>query len=332
MDRVNIKTINFRNYKILRNATLPLGPFRLLIGPNGSGKSTAISAISRLASPGARGQVESAGLHPDEGVSVVASFGPPDEGVSYGMSWPSGGANPHGLQPGKAIPQYVYAGLQRFRVYSLEAERLAVPVTPQPGETTPGVRGDGLAGVLDRLRDKHPERFEAFNKEVARWLPEFDRLLLDTVGQGGVKSLFMRTRHGHHAIAAHDLSQGVLVAIGILTIAYLPDSPPIVAFEEPDRGLHPRLLREVRDALYRLAFPQDFGEEREPVQVIATTHSPYMVDLFRDHLEDVVVAEKRTEGASFHRLTERPDIERILEDAQLGEAWYTGILGGVPAE
>jgi hypothetical protein len=30
-------------------------------------------------------------------------------------------------------------------------------------------------------------------------------------------------------------------------------------------------------------------------------------------------------------LSEQPHIEEILGDAPLGEIWYTGILGGVPA-
>jgi len=194
---------------------------------------------------------------------------------------------------------------------------------------TLGERGEYLAGVLDRLRDQHPERFEALNAELARWLPEFDRLLFDTVGPG-MKALFLRTRVGRRPIGAPDLSQGTLLALGILTIAYLPDPPPIAGFEEPDRGIHPRLLRDVRDALYRLAYPKDYGEKRPPVQVIATTHSPYMLDLFRDHLEDIVIAEKRGNEATFTPLAQRPDIEQILDEARLGDAWYTGVLGGVP--
>jgi predicted ATPase len=228
------------------------------------------------------------------------------------------------------LQQAVRDELARARVYSFEAGHLASVVTPQPSMTL-GERGEGLAGVLDRLRDQHPERFEALNAELSRWLPEFDSVQFDTV-QPGQKAIFLRTRAGKHRIPAWDLSQGTLLALGILTIAYLPDPPPIAGFEEPDHGLHPRLLRDVRDALYRLAYPKDYGESRSPVQVIATTHSPYMVDLFRDHLEDIVIAEKRGNEAKFEPLKQRRDIEQILHDAHLGDAWYSGVLGGVPAE
>jgi hypothetical protein len=79
------------------------------------------------------------------------------------------------------------------------------------------------------------------------------------------------------------------------------------------------------------ATPKTFGEKRPPVQVIATTHSPYFLDLFRDHPEEIVIAQKDGLTARFERLIDRPDIDEILGDAPLGEVWYSGVLGGVPS-
>jgi hypothetical protein len=80
-----------------------------------------------------------------------------------------------------------------------------------------------------------------------------------------------------------------------------------------------------------LSYPESFGETREPVQVIATTHSPYFLDLFRDRPEEIVIANKIGSQVRFERLADRPEIGQILQDTHLGEAWYTGILGEVPA-
>ena len=74
------------------------------------------------------------------------------------------------------------------------------------------------------------------------------------------------------------LSAYALIALALLTLAYLPEPPILVLLEEPDRGLHPRLLRDIRDALYRLTDPRSVEEDREPVQVVATTHSPYFLE------------------------------------------------------
>ena len=127
------------------------------------------------------------------------------------------------------------------------------------------------------------------------------------------------------------LSDGILLTLCILSLSYLAEPPAMVCFEEPDRGIHPRLLRRVHDAMVRLNSPADFGDQREPVQVLATTHSPYLLDLFRDHPEDVVLAEKVAGARTFHRLVDMANFEQIMGDSALGDAWYTGILGGVPA-
>jgi AAA15 family ATPase/GTPase len=82
--------------------------------------------------------------------------------------------------------------------------------------------------------------------------------------------------------------------------------------------------------MYRLAYPEDFGEKREPVQVIATTHSPYLLDLYKDHPEEIVIANKDENGVHFERLSDKPRYEEFLQDIPLGDVWYSGVLGGVP--
>ena len=92
-------------------------------------------------------------------------------------------------------------------------------------------------------------------------------------------------------------------------------------------------MRDAKDALYRLSFPEESGEDREPVQVVATTHSPYFLDLFRDHPEQIIVAEKKGNEATFSRLVDRTDLEGLLDgESPLGDLWYTGVLGGVPSD
>ena len=143
----------------------------------------------------------------------------------------------------------------------------------------------------------------------------------------------LRTRRDRVGISARDLSHGTLLALAILTLAHIDQPPPIVCLEEPDRGIHPRLLRDVRDAMYRLSHPEQFGDKaRLPTQVIATTHSPYLLDLYRDHPEEIVLAHKESTGARFERLVDRDELKEVLKDTHLGDAWFSGALGGVPLE
>lgn len=335
-----IESVHFRNFKVLRDATLPLSRFTLIVGPNGSGKSTAIQALQAAASPGSVHfeQIETAGLRRNgtDIVEVVLYWGEPHVGIKTTARWSLAGTTGPEHQgvnrPSLSGDEVKALGtkLTRIRVFFLDARSISTAVQLQPNMEL-DQHGGRLAGVLDRLRDQEPERFEALSMEMGRWFPEFDRILFDTPNTGQ-RAFLLRTRKDHYTIPAADLSQGTLLALAILTLGYLPDPPSIVCLEEPDRGIHPRLLREVQDALYRLSYPENYGEKREPVQVIATTHSPYFLDLYKDHPEEVVIAQKTKDGTRFERLSEQPHIMEILGDAPLGEVWYSGVLGGVPAE
>lgn len=329
-----LASVQFRNFKVLRDTTLPLSRFTLLIGPNGSGKSTALQALQAAANfkRFTFGSVATAGLSPQETVEVILQWGNPYAGAATVFRATS--TKSFREKRPSSLPQDVWQILEetlaRVSVYALDAHAIAAPRTLQPTAQLQS-NGADLVIILDQLRDRDPERFEALNAELGRWLQEFDRILFDTPAQG-TRAFLLRTREGHHPIPAADLSQGTLLALAILTLAYMPDPPPMVGFEEPDRGTHPRLLREVRDALYRLCYPENFGESRHPVQVVATTHSPYFLDLFRDHPDEVVMAQKVGQDARFERLSDQPGVDQLLGETSLGEVWYSGILGGVPAE
>lgn len=333
-----IESVQFRNFKALRNTTLPLGRFTLIVGPNGSGKSTALQAIRAAGDMTLFdfNRIATAGIAVDNStkVEVIVHWGPAFAG--YATWSPTQKQHTHTnfneelkRDVVELLNDELNSILSAIRIFSFDAPAIAAPTSLEPQMKLES-NGRNLAGVLDRLRDGEPERFEALNEEMSRWLPEFERILFDTPSSGQ-RSFLLRTREGQHKIQASELSQGTLIALAILTLAYIPDLPPIVCLEEPDRGIHPRLLRDVRDAMYRLSYPENYGEKRDPVQVIATTHSPYLLDLFKDHPEEVVIADKVGQDVRFERLSDRTDLDEILGDTQLGDAWYSGVLGGVPS-
>ena len=47
---------------------------------------------------------------------------------------------------------------------------------------------------------------------------------------------------------------------------------------------------------------------------------------------EIVIAQKVGQEAKFERLSDQPNVDEILQDSHLGDAWYSGILGGVPCE
>lgn len=333
-----ITKISYKNFKALRDTSLPLGHFTLIVGANGSGKTTAMKALEIAKNPKrfAWKDVVSVNLLTEKSESVVIEI--QTMGSSRKIIWEVDEkareeANDEEDFNGiirKRFQEAITESFIGFKIFNFDSDKIAEPVAISPNIEL-SENGRGLAGVLDQLRDSNPEKFEELNQELNKWFYEYDRILFD-VPDDGKKTFLLRTTFGKHKINAKDLSHGTLLALAFLTIAYLPNPPKIVCFEEPERGVHPRLLREIQEAMYRLAYPENFGEKRAPTQVIATTHSPYFLDLYKEHPEEIVIASKDENGVRFEKLSDKPHIEEILQDAPLGEVWYSGILGGVPAQ
>lgn len=337
-----IAAVHFRNFKALRSAAVQLAPCNLLIGPSGSGKTSLIQALLRLrtlvALPSVtRNPADSSGALPGDGPAIEFRFFPPFESVrvTIGCNADEMVCNllvvDHAPGPaGEAQWGELRTRLHHIRAYLFDHYAMPVPSRRSEGRELAS-NGGNLAAVLAVRQERHPVAFARLEAEFCRIMPEFSGLMLRETSGERVE-LSARLAESPECVAAENISQGTLYLLGLLVLAHDPQPPAILCIEEADRGVHPRLLREVRDALYRLSYPLETGGGRAPVQVIATTHSPYLLDLFRDNPEEIILAHKQGNAASFGRLADRPDILEMMKETNLGDLWFSGVLGGVPEE
>ena len=123
-----IQLMQFQNFKVLRDAQLPLSRFTLLVGPNGSGKSTAMQALRAVGQPRRfeLDKVATVGLVPTdtEAVEVVLHWGGVHEGVVMTTHWgPGGWSQSHtkftSETPSDNEKRSINAKLAEIRVYAL---------------------------------------------------------------------------------------------------------------------------------------------------------------------------------------------------------------------
>lgn len=328
-----IASVAFRRFKALRNAQVRLTPFNLVLGPNGSGKTSLIEALQHLRTLSQLPPMDPTTAHVTEnGPSMVFQFTPPYEHLEVRLACvDSDHCDAIHLTPPDA-PDWpaLKAGIERIRSFAFDPEAMALPTALQPGAEL-AADGANLAAVLAHWREATPAAYDAFVAEALRLFPEYTKF--DLQSRAGNRVALAFTLLGEvGVVSGEDLSQGTLHTLAVLALAAMPQPPSVVCVEELDHGVHPRTLRELRDALYRLAYPESVGLDRPSVQVVATTHSPYLLDLFRDHPEDVVITQKHGREAHFERLADRPDLDQLLEEGSLGDIWFSGILGGVPEE
>jgi len=122
--------------------------------------------------------------------------------------------------------------------------------------------------------------------------------------------------------SAADLSDGTLRFLFLLTVLASPKPAPLIAIDEPETGLHPSMLPIVAE------YAVDASDR---TQVILTTHSPQLLDAFKDVVPKTTVV-KWSEGETVLQNVEGEQLDRWLKEYSLGSLFRSGELENGLAE
>jgi predicted ATPase len=347
-----LKRIRLTDFKSFVDEEVELAPLTLLVGANASGKSNFLDAIRFL-----------------QGISLELSVGEVLNGEQSARpdAWPGlRGKAQEAARIGTSAFAIESSWLDLDVPEWIVNHRIACRTEPAPVLTQERVFGPGTE---ERVREGHlvscshfdalvflkidPDRMRGYGRRRAplgddgtnvsgvladlcgdpeskqglvTWLaelcaPEIEDI--DFVGVeelGDVMAIFVES--GGRRISSRSISDGTLRFLGTLLALRTVPSDSVVLIEEIEDGLHPtriRLLVEYLEAVTR---------ERN-IQVIATTHSPVVLEWLSDEaLRNVVVFGRvpEHEGTLIRRLGDLPHFDETVARTGIKELFTTGWL------
>lgn len=352
-----IDRIIIDNFKSIRSADVKLQKINLLIGPNNSGKSNFLKSIQHLKSS----------IKDTEGIGFlyVTNDNMDNANTSYKIYFDGkyivsskeetdifedffDNSTYENYQFKEKSIYHLSALLGNCIIYKPDFGKLSTPYPIFKNDSMVIEDASNIASFLQTCLNKYRKTFNEISSELKQVLPIFDEILIDNIETEEIqntksKETLKKTLIkigikdvAERVIWAEDLSEGTLYFLALLCIIHQPNPPKVLLLEEPERSMHPRRIKEVIDLLRKLS-------DEKNIQVILTTHSPLVVDLFENEPECIHVFEMKNGFTEIKNLkTDIIDVtnkelqEKGIDSNKdygisLGDQWVYGLLGGVPA-
>lgn len=175
--------------------------------------------------------------------------------------------------------------------------------------------GANLTQMLNKLKLDYTFYFERLEEEFKNVNPNFKGI--EIANLFGQSYLSLREKNMSRVIGAMHISDGTLRFLLLESIFYNPLRGGFVAIDEPERGLHPDMIRSIAEMIKYAA---------KESQIIVATHSPHLLNQFE--LEDVLVFEKDENNSTIVKKVSEDDFPDWEGDFLPGQMWLLGQIGG----
>lgn len=176
--------------------------------------------------------------------------------------------------------------------------------------------GGNLAPFLFRLREQQNEYYRRIVDTIKLCAPFFDDFVL--IPRSNNVILNWKEKNSDLLFGPHQLSDGTLRMMAIVTLLLQPKLPSLIIIDEPELGLHPYAIT-VLAGLLRGA--------SEKSQLLISTQSANLVDELEP--EDIIVVDRKEGQSAFSRPAPSA-LAGWLEEYTLSELWEKNVLGGRP--
>ena len=211
----------------------------------------------------------------------------------------------------------------RVALYRFHSDQIAASAYSNHPAAAVAEDGALTAVALAALKLADDEAFERIESAMRRLVPSLQRVFIKPATVihpsnpnpvTGSKLYF--DFRGSKGVPAHHASQGTLVVLALLTVLHGPNRPSVILLDDFDQALHPRAQMELVRMIKELLTLDEFKD----TQIIATTHSPFVLDEVTP--SDVIAFALRDDGTVAAKpLSEHPDAPRVNGSLKAGELW-----------
>ena len=180
----------------------------------------------------------------------------------------------------------------------------------------PGADGEDLVPFLYNLRESDRDRYDTIEDTLRSAFPGFEGLNFPSAA-AGMLSLTWKEQYFKDSIYAHQLSEGTLRFLWLISLLQSPNLSTVTMIDEPEVSLHPELLSLLADLL---------REAARRTQIIVATHSDRLIRFLEPH--EVVVMDIGEDGYAIAQWADAMDLDQWLKEYSLDEVWRMGRLGG----
>ena len=180
----------------------------------------------------------------------------------------------------------------------------------------PGQNGEDLAPFLYNLRESNPGKYEAIEDSLRAAFSGFESLGFPAIATGMI-SMTWKERAFRHPFYMHQLSEGTLRFLWLVSLLQSPKLSTITMIDEPEVSLHPELLALLAELM---------REASERTQIIIATHSDRLVRFLEPR--EVVVMDIDEDGGALMKWGDTLDLSGWLAEYGLDEVWQMGVMGG----
>lgn len=348
-----IKSITIDNFKNIRHAKIDFEPLTVLVGANASGKTSVLEAV-QLAVRSALGKPENVfdgdchcdWLYTRGATSTLSLAFTANRSKFYVKASPPDGFSPSSnvlgtgswefevRVPGGAIAEARHrAATTAFLRLNTSKLAAASYSDNDPPRVEPD--GEGLASVLAYMALNDPDAFQESVSHMQALIPNLKRIrfkkepvtrLETELVRFGEESIERKTSRKYQGdailfdftngdnISVHTASEGTLMLLGLLAVLFGPTRPQLLLMDNIEQGLHPLAQKSLLDVISKVM--QKFPD----LQIIATAHSPYLLDYLRP--EQIRLMALGQDGyAVCGRLENHPQFNKWKDEMAPGELW-----------